>query len=78
MGTVRFKVKTYLVVETKSPFILSIAKEILPDTYILEIMEKHDNETMVIKGTKDYRLFKVDHRIYNDMVVLETIITIPN
>lgn len=76
--TAPYKVKTYLIVDTKNTFLLSILNEILPNTYIIEIIDRKD-DLMRIKGTKDYRIWETSvDSIFKDVKVLNTIEIIQN
>lgn len=78
MKNLSYPSKTYLVVETQSLFLLSILKEILPNTYLIEIMDRYDDKIR-IKGAKDHRVFETyTEDMYKDINILQTIETIPN
>lgn len=74
LGT-RYKQHTYYVVKTEDKFLREIANEIFTDTYIIEVKKVSTDRTkLIIKGSKDFRLYEVEVKYLQENATVEEVI----
>ena len=74
LGT-RYKQHTYYVVKTEDKFLREIANEIFTDTYIIEVKQVSTDKTkLIIKGSKDFRLYEAEVKYLQENATVENVI----